>query len=83
MSPIAVGIIGLIIFLVLMFLGLPIPFSMLFVGVVGLTILKTPEAAAQIMVGEITTQFSSYSLTVAPPRGSSESSGPPPPQTAY
>ena len=66
MSPIAIGIIGLVVFLILMFLGLPIPFSMLFVGVVGLAIMKTPEAAAQIMVGEITTQFSSYSLTVAP-----------------
>lgn len=66
MSPVAIGIIGLVVFLVLMFLGLPIPFSMLFVGVVGLTILKTPTAAASMMVGEITTQFSSYAITVAP-----------------
>ena len=66
MSPVTIGIIGLVVFLVLMFLGLPIPFSMLFVGVVGLTILKTPTAAASMMVGEITTQFSSYAITVAP-----------------
>lgn len=66
MSPVTIGILGLVIFLLLMFLGLPIPFSMLFVGVAGLAILKTPAAAAQIMVGEITTQFSSYAITVAP-----------------
>ncbi|MCI8537491.1 MAG: TRAP transporter large permease [Oscillospiraceae bacterium] len=66
MSPVTIGVLGLAIFLLLMFLGLPIPFSMLFVGVAGLAILKTPAAAAQIMVGEITTQFSSYAITVAP-----------------
>lgn len=66
MTPIMIGVIGLCVFLILMMLGLPIPFSMLFVGVVGMAILKTPVAAAQIMVSEITTQFSSYSITVAP-----------------
>ena len=66
MSPVMIGVIGLIVFLILMFMGLPIPFSMLFVGVVGLSILKNPGAAAQMMVGEITTQFSSYAITVAP-----------------
>ena len=66
MTPITIGIIGLIAFLVLMFVGLPIPFSMLLSGVIGLIILKNPVAAAQMMVGEITTQFSSYAITVAP-----------------
>ncbi len=66
MSGVAIGILGLLIFLALMFMGLPIPYSMLLVGVVGLTVLKTPAAAAQILVGEITTQFSSYAITVAP-----------------
>ena len=50
MTPITIGIIGLIAFLVLMFLGLPIPFSMLLSGVIGLIILKNPVAAAQMMV---------------------------------
>ncbi len=66
MTPVTIGIIGLVAFLVLMFLGLPIPFSMLFVGVIGLVVMKNPSAAAQMMVGEITTQFSSYAITVAP-----------------
>ena len=66
MSPVVIGIIGLLVFLLFMFLALPIPFSMLFVGVVGLAVIKTPAAAAQMMVGEITTMFSSYSITVTP-----------------
>jgi tripartite ATP-independent transporter DctM subunit len=66
LSPVVIGIIGLLVFLLFMFLALPIPFSMLFVGVVGLAVIKTPAAAAQMMVGEITTMFSSYSITVTP-----------------
>lgn len=66
MNPVTIGIIGLIIFLLLMLLGLPVPFSMIAVGSIGLVILKSPTAAAQMISGEITSQFSSYAITVAP-----------------
>jgi tripartite ATP-independent transporter DctM subunit len=66
MDPIVVGIIGFILFLVLMLLGIPIPFAMLFVGVIGFSVIKTPTAAAQIMVADLVSNFSSYTLTVAP-----------------
>ena len=64
MSPVLVGVIGLICFVVLMAIGVPIPFSMLLVGFVGCCVLRDPGAASQIMVSELTTQFSSYALTV-------------------
>lgn len=64
MSPVTIGVLGLVLFLVLMVLGLPIPFSMLLVGFGGCFLLRTPTAAAQILTGELMTNFSSYALTV-------------------
>jgi tripartite ATP-independent transporter DctM subunit len=49
-----------------MVLGIPVPFAMLFVGVIGFSFVKTPEAAAQIMVSDLLANFSSYTLTVGP-----------------
>jgi tripartite ATP-independent transporter DctM subunit len=66
MEPITIGVIGFIVFLGLMVLGIPIPFAMLFVGVFGFSVVKTPEAAAQIMVADLLANFSSYTLTVGP-----------------
>ena len=64
MTPVLIGVIGLVCFVVLMGIGVPIPFSMLLVGFTGCCILKNPTAASQILVTELTTNFSSYSLTV-------------------
>lgn len=64
MSPLTIGIIGLLIFVVLMVLGVPIPFSMMMVGFIGCIILRNPISASQILVSELTSQFSSYALTV-------------------
>lgn len=64
MSNVLVGVVGLICFVVLMGIGVPIPFSMLLVGFAGCCIIKNPVAASQILVTELTTNFSSYALTV-------------------
>lgn len=66
MSSVVIGLLCLLLFLVLMFLGLPIPFSMLMGGVVGLAVLTSPTAAAQFVVSDFITNFSSYTLTVGP-----------------
>ena len=66
MDPIVVGIIGFVLFLVIMAFGVPVPFAMLFVGVLGFAFMRTPESAAQIMVSDLLTNFSSYTLTVGP-----------------
>lgn len=64
MSPITVGIIGLIFFMIFMIIGIPIPFSMLLVGFVGCIALRNPVSAVQILVSELTTEFCMYGMTV-------------------
>ena len=66
MDPVTIGIIAMIGFLVFMFLGLPVPISMLFFAVVGISLMKTPAAAFQAVSSDLFQNFSSYTLTVAP-----------------
>lgn len=66
MTPVMCGIIALIGFLVFMFLGLPVPISMLLFAVVGIALIKSPAAAFQAVASDIFVNFSSYTLTVAP-----------------
>lgn len=66
MDPVIIGIIAMVAFLVFMFMGLPVPISMLFFGVFGILLMKTPTAAFQTVSSEIFQNFSSYTLTVAP-----------------
>lgn len=66
MTPVLCGIIALIGFLVFMFLGLPVPISMLLFAVVGIALIKSPAAAFQAVASDIFVNFSSYTLTVAP-----------------
>jgi TRAP-type mannitol/chloroaromatic compound transport system permease large subunit len=49
-----------------MFLGLPIAFSMLLTGMIGLFILRSPTAAIQVVASDLFQNFSSYTLSVAP-----------------
>ena len=48
MTPIMLGILGLIAFLIFMFAGMPVPVSMALVGTVGFAIIRTPAAALQM-----------------------------------
>jgi tripartite ATP-independent transporter DctM subunit len=66
MTPVLIGVIGLIAFLVLMFLGMPVPTSMALVGFIGFAIIRSPNAALQMVTAEITGNFSKYTLSVAP-----------------
>lgn len=66
MSPVTIGIIGFIIFVILMIAALPIPISMGIVGVVGFAIIKSPNAALQMAISELTANFSKYTMSVAP-----------------
>lgn len=50
----------------MIFMGMPIPFSMFFTGIVGLIILKSPKAAFQVVSSDLFTNFSSFTLSVAP-----------------
>lgn len=66
MSSVVIGVLGLVGFVILMFLGIPIPFAMLFSGAVGIAIIKTPEVAASTIVKQTVNMFSSYTMTVSP-----------------
>ncbi len=66
MSFVLVGILCMVGFIVIMFLGIPVPFAMLFPGVVGLALMLSPEAAIQTMSYNLFSWFSSYALTVGP-----------------
>lgn len=66
MSTILIGILGLIGFLVLMVVGIPIPFAMLFAGAIGIAAIKGPTTAAQLVTADLLSYFSSYTLTVGP-----------------
>jgi TRAP-type mannitol/chloroaromatic compound transport system permease large subunit len=67
MDPLIIGILGLVVFLIVLFSGLPVAFSMMFIGVAGIFVLRTPTRAFQVLTGDILTQYySSYALCVVP-----------------
>lgn len=66
MSSLLLGMVGLILFLILIFLRMPIAFAMALVGFAGFSYLTSPSAAMNMVVREIYSSFSSYSLSVIP-----------------
>jgi C4-dicarboxylate transporter DctM subunit len=64
MNPVVIGFIGVIILLLLFFLGMPIAFSMAFVGFLGLAYLNDFRAAYYTLAMDIYEIFSSYPLSV-------------------
>jgi tripartite ATP-independent transporter DctM subunit len=61
-----IGMLALVGFLILMFLGIPIPFAMLFASALGIMAMTDPYVASQIMTAEMFNTFSNYALTVGP-----------------
>ncbi|MBN2851721.1 MAG: TRAP transporter large permease [Clostridia bacterium] len=66
MSPELIGLLGIILFLILIAFKMPISFSMLIVGMLGFSILVSPKAALSMATTEVYGTFSSYSLSVIP-----------------
>jgi len=66
MSPEIIGLLGILLFLVLIAIRIPISFSMIFVGLLGFGILRSPQAAFSMATAELYSNFSSYSLSVIP-----------------
>lgn len=66
MSPELIGLIGIVIFLVLIFLKVPIAISMMFVGFAGFSVIRSPDAAMNMISTNMYSSFSSYSLSVIP-----------------
>lgn len=66
MTPITIGLISILIFFILLSLRMPIAFAMALVGLAGFTCLTSPTAAFRMVVSEIFSTLSSYSLSVIP-----------------
>jgi len=66
MSPIEIGIIGILVLFFLLFISMPVAFAMIVTGILGFALIVTPQAAFSMVVAELFDTFSSYSLTVIP-----------------
>jgi len=66
MSPIVVGVAGIVFLIVLFLLRMPVAFAMALVGFVGFGFLTTPEAALSLLGHDLFDTFTSYPLSVIP-----------------
>jgi tripartite ATP-independent transporter DctM subunit len=66
MSPVAAGIIGIALLVLLFLLRMPVAFAMALVGFLGFAYLTSPEAALSLLARDIFDSFSSYPLSVIP-----------------
>jgi C4-dicarboxylate transporter DctM subunit len=66
MSPEAIGIIGIFVLIAVFILGMPVGFSMAFIGLLGFSFLVSTQAGLSILARDIFATLSSYSLTVIP-----------------
>ncbi|MFH1294134.1 MAG: TRAP transporter large permease subunit [Pseudomonadota bacterium] len=66
MSPVAAGLIGIGLLVVLFMLRMPVAFAMALVGLVGFAYLSGPEPALSLLAQDIYHTFSSYPLSVIP-----------------
>jgi C4-dicarboxylate transporter DctM subunit len=65
-SPVTIGIIGIVILVFVFLLGMPVGFTMALVGFAGFCYLVTPQAGLSMLARDIFSTLSSYSLTVIP-----------------
>ncbi len=66
MSPEQIGLVGIIILLILIFLRLPVAFALMIVGVAGYGIIRSPEAALSKLGTDMFASVYSYTLSVIP-----------------
>jgi C4-dicarboxylate transporter, DctM subunit len=66
MSLTAIGIIGILILIILLFSNMPVGFVMGFLGFLGFSYVVNPEAGMALLARDVWDTFSSYGLTVIP-----------------
>ena len=66
MSPVVVGIAGVVVLVVVFLLRMPVGFAMAFMGFVGISCLRSVDVGFSVLARDIFHCFSSYSLTVIP-----------------
>ncbi len=65
-SPVAIGIIGIIVLILIFTLSMPVGFAMALVGMAGFCYLVSVKAGLSLLARDVFEMFSSYSLTVIP-----------------
>jgi len=65
-SPIVIGFIGIVALLLCFAIGMPMAFSMALVGMVGFALIVSPDAAFNLLLRDVFSQFTSYPLSVIP-----------------
>lgn len=66
MTPEIIGLLGILLFLLLIFLKVPIAYAMMTVGLLGFGVIVSFKAAFSMMATDLFSTFSSYSLSVIP-----------------
>jgi len=66
MSPVTVGLIGIVFLIIIFLLGMPVGFAMAFVGLAGFCYLVSPDAGLSLLARDVFSTLSSHSLTVIP-----------------
>jgi tripartite ATP-independent transporter DctM subunit len=65
-DPVTIGVIGVAVLVIIFLLGMPVGFTMGFVGVVGFILTKGPTAGLRLLASDFWDTWSSYNLTVIP-----------------
>ena len=66
MDPAFIGIGGIVLLLLLFFLGVPLGFAMAIAGILGFASTISPSAALNLVASDLFTHFNSYALSVLP-----------------
>ena len=66
MTPMVIGVIGVIILIILLFSGMPVGFVMAWVGFIGFSYLTDLTSGLGLLARDVFDTFSSYGLTVVP-----------------
>jgi C4-dicarboxylate transporter DctM subunit len=65
-DPALIGIVGVVLLLLLFFLGVPLGFAMAIAGILGFAFVVSPSAALHLVASDFFTHFNSYALSVLP-----------------
>lgn len=66
MTPLTIGILATIFFLVILLLGVPVSISMLISGFIGMTLIIGPAKTATLLASDLMTTFSTYAYSTIP-----------------
>jgi C4-dicarboxylate transporter DctM subunit len=66
LDPITIGLIGIVVLVIVFLLGMPVGFTMGFIGLVGFCIVSSPASGFSIVARDFYDTFSNYNLTVIP-----------------